>query len=88
MNVIRDLRDYIKVSEDLGVLKKIEGAAPELEIGALSDVYRRRKSTLFDKIKGFPAGHRVFSNIFAARRTSSSSSIIKILPPSFTLVFI
>ncbi len=65
MNVIRDLRDYIKVSEDLGVLKKIDGADPELEIGALSDLYRRRKSTLFDKIKGFPAGHRVFSNIFA-----------------------
>lgn len=63
--LIRDLRDYIKFTESLGVLKKIDGAEVELEMGALSDLYRRRKSTLFDKIKGYPAGFRVFSNIFA-----------------------
>lgn len=65
---IKDLRDYLKKTEELGLLKKIEGADWNLEIGALSDLYRRRKSTLFDKIKGYPEGHRVFSNIFATEK--------------------
>lgn len=65
---IKDLRDYIKRTEELGLLKKINGADWNLEIGALSDLYRRRKSTLFNEIKGYPAGHRVFSNIFASEK--------------------
>lgn len=65
---IKDLRDYIKLTESLGLLKVIEGADWNLEIGALSDLYRRRKSTLFDKIKGYPEDYRVFSNIFATEK--------------------
>lgn len=65
---IRDLRDYIKVSESLGVLKYINGADWDLELGVLSDLYRRRKSTLFDKIKDYPEGYRVFTNIFATEK--------------------
>ncbi len=60
-----DLRGYIDKIEDLGVLKRIDGADWDLEIGALSDLYRRRKSTLFDNIKGYAKGYRVLSNIFA-----------------------
>ncbi|MBI2854469.1 MAG: UbiD family decarboxylase [Chloroflexi bacterium] len=61
----RDLREYIQKSEEIGVLKRIDGVDWNLDLGALSDLYRRRKSILFDKIKGYPAGFRVFSNILA-----------------------
>lgn len=65
---IKDLRDYIKKTEELGLLKKINGVDWNLEIGGLSDLYRRRKSTLFDEIKGYPPGYRVLSNIFASEK--------------------
>ncbi len=60
-----DLREYIAKIEELGLLKRFDGADWDLEIGALSDLYRRRKATLFDNIKGYPRGFRVLSNIFA-----------------------
>lgn len=62
---IKDLRDYINKTEELGLLKIIKGADWNLEIGALSDLYRRRKSILFDEIRGYPKGYRVLSNMFA-----------------------
>ncbi len=66
--VIKDLRDYVKLSESLGVLKKIEGADWNLEVAALADLYRRRKSILFDKIKDYPEGFRILSNLFSSRK--------------------
>ncbi len=62
---VRDLREYIERSEGLGALKRINGVDWNLELGTLSDLYRRRKSVLFDEIKGYPKGYRVLTNIFA-----------------------
>jgi 4-hydroxy-3-polyprenylbenzoate decarboxylase len=61
----RDLREYMVKSEEMGVLKRINGADCNLEIGTLSHLYFRRKSTLFENIPGYPAGYRVLSNVFA-----------------------
>ena len=60
---IHDLREYVKKTEELGLLKRIDGADWNLEIGGICDLYRRRKSILFDNIKGYPKGYQVMSNV-------------------------
>ncbi|MCW6507814.1 UbiD family decarboxylase [Lichenifustis flavocetrariae] len=60
-----DLRDFIELVEKRGDLRKIEGAALEHEIGAITEVAagsEHRPALLFDKIPGYPAGHRIFTN--------------------------
>jgi 4-hydroxy-3-polyprenylbenzoate decarboxylase len=64
----RDLREYIAKSEEMGVLKKVDGVDWDLDIGTLSDLHHRRKSMLFDNIPGYPAGYRVLSNVFATEK--------------------
>ncbi|MFC1872018.1 UbiD family decarboxylase domain-containing protein, partial [Chloroflexota bacterium] len=59
-----DLREYIEKVREFGELKVVEGANWDLEIGAIT--YLEGKDTnpsalLFDKIQGYPAGHRVLS---------------------------
>lgn len=83
MPPLRDLREYIDLTEEMGLLKKIDGADWKLEIGALSDLYRRRKSTLFDSIKGYPKGYRVFTNIFASE---NQMRLILGIPPDVTML--
>lgn len=62
----QDLRDWIRVMEDLGEIKRIDGADWDLEIGAISEMVRRssrkKPALLFDHIQGYPAGYRVLSN--------------------------
>ena len=60
-----DLRDFIAGVDSLGGLKRVEGADPYLEIGAITEVgagLPECPAILFDHIKGFPAGYRVFTN--------------------------
>ena len=65
---MRSVREFIEKCEELGDLKRIDGADWNLEIGALTDLYRRRKVVLFDNIDGYPEGYRVLSNIYATDR--------------------
>lgn len=62
----RDLREFLKRLEEIGQLRKVEGAEWNLEIGALSHLVseKRGPALLFDRIKGYPAGFRVATNIF------------------------
>ena len=62
----RDLRSWIAEVEELGELKRIDGADWDVEIGAVTELghHRGEKShaLLFDNIKGYPKGYRVLSN--------------------------
>lgn len=61
-----DMRGYIDKIEKMGLLKRINGADWNLEIGGLSNFYRRTKAVLFDNIKGYPAGYRVITGLVAS----------------------
>ena len=61
----RDLRDFIAEVEKLGALRHVPGADPRFEIGGITEVAAglpECPALLFDRIKGYPAGFRVFTN--------------------------
>jgi len=61
----RDLRDYIALVDGIGALRRIDGANPRFEIGGITEVAAglpEQPALLFDGIKGYPRGFRVFSN--------------------------
>ena len=67
----RDLREFIHDVGGIGELKKVEGADPDLEIGAITEVAAGSPSCpmlLFDRIKGYPKGYRVLSNLLHTTR--------------------
>ena len=61
----RDLREFIAQVEKLGVLRQVEGADPRYELGGITEVAAGSPecpALLFDDIKGFPRGFRIFTN--------------------------
>ena len=61
----KDLREFIGLVDNLGALRRVEGADPRFEIGGVTEVAAGMPecpALLFDNIKGFPRGFRVFSN--------------------------
>jgi 4-hydroxy-3-polyprenylbenzoate decarboxylase len=61
----KDLREFIDQVDELGVLRRVSGADPHFEIGAITEVAAGMPecpALLFDDIKGFARGFRVFSN--------------------------
>jgi UbiD family decarboxylase len=61
----RDLREFIQQVESLQALRHVEGADPRFEIGGITEVAAGLPdcpALLFDDIKGFPRGFRVFTN--------------------------
>jgi UbiD family decarboxylase len=61
----QDLREFIEQVDKLGALRRIEGADADFEIGGITEVAAGRAdgpALLFDGIKGFPRGFRIFSN--------------------------
>ena len=61
----QDLREFITQVEKLGALRRIDGADPRFEIGGITEVAAGEPdcpALLFDDIKGFRRGFRVFSN--------------------------
>jgi UbiD family decarboxylase len=61
----KDLREFIGLVEKLGALRRIEGADPRFEIGGITEVAAGMAdcpALLFDGIKGFPRGFRIFTN--------------------------
>src|SRR5215469_13992212 len=60
-----DLRGFIDQVDRMGALRRIEGADPYLEIGGITEVAAALPdcpALLFDRIKGFPTGYRIFTN--------------------------
>ena len=67
----RDLREWIELVRERDSIRQVDGASPELEIGTITDLYQRRMglpALLFDRIEGFPSGHRVLSNTLTSLR--------------------
>ena len=63
--LFKDLRDFIAAVDKLGALRRIEGADPRFEIGGITEVAAGLPdcpALLFDGIKGFPPGFRIFTN--------------------------
>jgi UbiD family decarboxylase len=61
----KDLREFIERVDELHALRRIEGADPRFEIGAITEVAAGQPdcpALLFDAIKGFPRGFRIFTN--------------------------
>ena len=61
----RDLREFIDLVDGLGALRRIDNADPMLEIGGITEVAAGMPecpAILFDNIKGYPAGFRIFTN--------------------------
>jgi 4-hydroxy-3-polyprenylbenzoate decarboxylase len=61
----KDLREFIASVDNLRALRRIEGADPRFEIGGITEVAAGMPdcpALLFDDIKGFPRGFRIFSN--------------------------
>ena len=61
----RDLRDFIDRVDALGALRRVDDADPAFEIGGITEVAAGQPecpALLFDRIKGFPRGFRVFTN--------------------------
>jgi 4-hydroxy-3-polyprenylbenzoate decarboxylase len=61
----KDLREFIELVDALGALRRIEGADPRFEIGGITEVAAglpECPALLFDRVKGYRDGYRVFSN--------------------------
>lgn len=68
--LFEDLRAWIAAVEEIGQLRRVEGANAESEIGAITDIYGKkmgRPALLFDRIPGYEPGFRVLSNITTAK---------------------
>ncbi|MFC1893962.1 UbiD family decarboxylase [Chloroflexota bacterium] len=62
----QDIREFIDDVERVGELRKVEGADPELQIGAVTEVAAESPLcplVLFDRIKGYPPGYRIVTNL-------------------------
>ncbi len=62
----QDLRDFIEqASSDLGEVRSIKGADLDTDVGPLTEILAFHKPSLaglFDEIKGYPKGFRIFTN--------------------------
>ena len=67
----KDLREWIEEADKLGELRTIEGADPEHEIGAITELNAKNTgpAILFDKVKGYSPGFRVLTDYVANIRT-------------------
>jgi 4-hydroxy-3-polyprenylbenzoate decarboxylase len=63
--IYKDLRGFIKQVDELGALRRVRGADPKFELGGITEVAAGTTecpALLFDRIKGYAAGVRVFTN--------------------------
>lgn len=79
-----DLRDFIEKVDNLGELRLIKGASLS-EVGPIATLARMISicpAVVFNEIKGYPSGFRVFANeISTAKRTALALGIDPLLPP-------
>jgi len=59
-----DLREFLDKIDEVGELKRVDGADPKTEIGPITEIAAwtpQHPAILFDDIKGFPKGFRILS---------------------------
>ena len=80
-----DLREFIEQVDALGALRRVQGADPLYEVGGITEVAAGSPecpALLFDQLKGFPRGFRVFTNAtVSAQRAALALGIDAHLPP-------
>ncbi|MBI4321862.1 MAG: UbiD family decarboxylase [Chloroflexi bacterium] len=67
----QDLRDWIRRVDELGELRRVVGATWQEDIGLAGDVLNhssKAPAVVFDRIPGYPEGHRVIVNCFGSLR--------------------
>ena len=67
----RDLREFIEQVDNLGDLRRIDGADWNLEIGTITEVAAASPAcpmVLFDKIKDYKPGYRIVTNLLHTNR--------------------
>ncbi len=80
--IYKDLRGFIKQVDELGALRRVNGADPKFELGGITEVAAGTPecpALLFDRIKGYPKGFRVFTN---ATTTPQRAALALGLDPS------
>jgi len=81
----RDLREFISQVETFSRLRRVDHADPYLEIGGITEIAAglpEVPALLFDNIKGFPRGYRVFTNpLMAPERAALALGIDPTLRP-------
>jgi 4-hydroxy-3-polyprenylbenzoate decarboxylase len=83
--VYKDLREFIAEVDGLKALRRIDGADPHFEIGGITEVAAGQPdcpALLFDNIKGYPHGFRIFTNATTnAQRAALALGIDPTLKP-------
>ena len=81
----RDLRGWMAAVDQIGELKRIDGADWNIEIGAVTEMGHHRgehsHALLFDHIKDYPAGYRVLSNTL---NTTKRLAVTLGMPTNYT----
>jgi len=75
---VTDMRGYIELLEEMGELRRIEGADLNTEVGALTELAADKEgpALLFSNFKNHPAGFRIISNVFrTCKRTGPAMGI-------------
>ena len=85
MHKYEDLREFIEQVDALGALRRVEGADPLYEVGGITEVAAGSAecpALLFDGLKGFQRGFRVFTNATVSpQRAALALGIDPRLPP-------
>lgn len=66
--MFNDIREFIRKMDEVGECKIVEGADWDLEIGLITEWQSsvpKNKLLMFDKIKGYPPGFRIATNLFS-----------------------
>ena len=82
--IYKDLRGFIKQVDELGALRRVNGVDPRFELGGITEVAAGTPecpALLFDRIKGFAPGFRVFTN---ATTTPQRAALALGIDPTLT----
>src|SRR5215216_1425542 len=66
---IQDLREWIACVDEIGELTRVDGADALNDIGGIVDLHMQdpgNPAVLFDRIAGYPAGHRLVANVITS----------------------
>lgn len=75
---ITDMRGYVRLLEEMGELRRLEGVDLQREVGALTERAAEQEgpALLFSAFDGFPQGGRIISNAFrTCKRTAPAMGI-------------